>query len=115
LKAELTQNSVEGSVSERQRAGVRLSPFDGRAAWSRERMGNGDHPRIEVGRENRPALAHLPGRGARHDPRATGEIEDAVSWPEIREADDAPRPRPEDRGNELMLVYTSGALPATCH
>ncbi len=109
LKAKLTQNDVEGSVRERQRAGVRLPPFDGRTAWSRERLGNREHPRIEVGRVDRPALAHLLGRGMSHDSSATGEIEHAVSQFEIREADDAPRPRSEHRGNELALVYLSGA------
>src|SRR5512132_1652409 len=66
LKTELTEHDVESLVSERQRPGVGLAPLDRRTVWSRERPGNGKHARIEISRDDRPALAHLLGRDARH-------------------------------------------------
>jgi hypothetical protein len=110
----VTEHDVEGVIRERQRRGVGLTPFDRGTARSRERSGNGKHARIEIGRNNRPAFAHLLGRDARHHARPTRNIEHAVSRPEIGEVDDDLRPRAEYGWDQLTLIHlrrATGHLP----
>jgi hypothetical protein len=104
LKPELTEDDVESLVSERQRPGVGLAPFDRGTTWSRERSGNGKHARIEINRDDHPALAHLLGRDARDHARATRDIEHPVTRPEICQVDDEPRPRSEHSRDEVAFV-----------
>jgi hypothetical protein len=83
LESELTEDGIEGLAGKRQCTGVGLPPLDRRARRSLEGSGDGNHPGVEVGRDDRSALAHLLGRDARHDAGAAGEVEHAFLRPEI--------------------------------
>jgi hypothetical protein len=61
-------------------------------------------PRIEINRDDHPALAHLLGCDARHHARATRDIEHAVPRLEICEVDDEPRRRAEHGRDEVAFV-----------
>jgi hypothetical protein len=104
LQALLAADQVDGAVGQWRGGGLGLAPLDPHTQAGRGRLGDLDHPLVEIGAGDGPAGPDPEGGLAGHDPGAAGDVEHPLAGPHPGQVEQPGRAGREQGGHEVPLV-----------